>query len=161
MRRVEGCAGIQLMECVNPVKNKWRIRWDVQEQEDGTSSYMEHEFGHKPTAEEVRSTVMAWYNERTDEAILSGFCYKEMPVWLSQENQFNYKSAFDLAVQTEGKNLPVTFKFGTDMAPVYHTFETLEDLTDFYMKAMVHIQTVLSDGWKKKDSFNPEEYQMK
>ncbi len=161
MRRVEGSAGIQLMECVNPVKNKWRIRWDVQELENGTASYMEHEFGHKPTIEEVRSIVMVWYNERTDESILSGFRYKGMSIWLSQENQFNYKSAFDLAVQTEGKTLPVTFKFGTDEEPSYQTFGTLDELTDSYMKVMAHIQTVLSDGWKKKDAFNPEEYQMK
>ncbi len=150
MRRFEGSSGILLMECTNPIKNKWRIRWDVQAKEDGTVSYMETEFNHRPTAEEIRSVVISWYNEQTDEAILSGFCYKGMPVWLSQENQFNYKSAFDLAVQTEGKNLPVTFKFGDDAKPVYHTFETLEELTDFYMKAMVHVQTVLSDGWKKR-----------
>ena len=35
MKRVEGYAGVKLMECVSPVKNKWRIRWDVQEKEDG------------------------------------------------------------------------------------------------------------------------------
>lgn len=160
MRRVEGSSGILLMECTNPVKNKWRIRWDVQAKEDGTVSYMETEFNNGPTAEEIRSVVISWYNEQIDKSILSGFCYKGMSVWLSGENQFNYKPAFDLAVQTEGKNLPVTFKFGTDTEPVYHTFETLEELTNFYMKAMVHVQTVLSDGWKKKDAFNPEEYQM-
>ena len=40
-----------------------------------------------------------------------------MPVWLSSENQFNYKAAYDLAVQTGGATLPVTFKFGTDEVP--------------------------------------------
>ena len=46
MRRVEGSAGVSLMECTNPVKDKWRIRWDVQEKEDGSASYMEEEFSH-------------------------------------------------------------------------------------------------------------------
>lgn len=73
---------------------------------------------------------------------------------LSGENQFNYKSAYDLAVQTGGGTLPVTFKFGTDMEPVYRTFETLEELTDFYTKAMRHIQNALADGWEKKDAFD-------
>lgn len=45
MRRVEGSAGVSLMECTNPVKDKWRIRWDVQEKENGSASYMEEEFG--------------------------------------------------------------------------------------------------------------------
>ena len=59
MRRVEGSAGVSLMECTNPVKDKWRIRWDVQEKEDGSASYMEEEFSHKPTDEEIRTLVMS------------------------------------------------------------------------------------------------------
>nr|DAO18633.1 MAG TPA: protein of unknown function (DUF4376) [Caudoviricetes sp.] len=160
MRRVEGNAGVRLLECTNPVKDKWRVRWDVQAREDGSASYMEEEFGHKPTDEEIRSTVMAWYNSRTDATILSGFQYDDMPVWLSGENQFNYKSAYDLAVQTGGATLPVTFKFGTDTQPIYRTFETLEQLTDFYTKAMSHIQSTLADGWKKKDAFDLEGYRV-
>lgn len=136
MRRVEGNTGGKLLECINPVKNKWRVRWDVQQGENGNASYMEEEFDHKPADDEIRSTVMTWYNEQTDTAILSGFSYEDVPVWLSSENQFNYKSAYDLAVQTDGATLPVTFKFGTDIIPTYRKFETLEELTDFYTKAM-------------------------
>ena len=55
MRRVEGSSGVSLMECTNPVKDKWRIRWDVQEKENGSASYMEEEFGHKPTDEEIHT----------------------------------------------------------------------------------------------------------
>ena len=73
MRRVEGSSGVSLMECTNPVKDKWRIRWDVQEKENGSASYMEEEFGHKPTDEEIHTLVMSWYNSQTDAAILSGF----------------------------------------------------------------------------------------
>ena len=75
MKRVEGSAGVSLLECTNPVKGKWRIRWDVQKKEDDSASYMEEEFNHKPTDEEIRSTVTAWYNRETDKAILSGFIY--------------------------------------------------------------------------------------
>lgn len=143
-----------LLECTNPVKGKWRIRWDVETKEDGSASYMEEEFGHRPDAEEIRSLVSQWYNANTDARILSGFEYDGQPVWLSSENQFNYKAAYDLAVQTAGATLPVVFKFGTDTEPVYREFATLEDLTDFYTKAMQHIQNTLADGWKKKDVFD-------
>ena len=136
MRRVEGSAGVSLMECTNPVKDKWRIRWDVQEKENGSASYMEEEFGHKPTDEEIRTLVMSWYNSQTDAAILSGFAYNGAPVWLSTENQYNYKAAYDLAVQTGGETLPVTFKFGSDEQPEYHTFEKLDNLKDFYIQAV-------------------------
>ena len=77
-----------------------------------------------------------------------------MPVWLSAENQFNYKSAYDLAVQTAGATLPVTFKFGTDEQPQYRKFTTLDELTDFYSKAMAYIQTTLAEGWKEKDAID-------
>nr|DAF21084.1 MAG TPA: protein of unknown function (DUF4376) [Caudoviricetes sp.] len=158
MRRAEGNAGVRLLECTSPVKNKWRIRWDVQKKEDGSASYMEEEFNHKPTDEEIRLTVMAWYNRETDKTILSGFTYEGVPVWLSSENQFNYKSAFDLATMTGGETLPVTFKFGTDTEPVYREFTILEDLTDFYTKAIQHIQDTLADGWKKKNAFDLSMY---
>ena len=114
MKRAQGSLEVKLLECVNPIKNKWRVRWDVQEHDDGTADYMEAELTHKPTDEEIKDLVRKWYNQQTDAAILSGFSYEGAPVWLSQENQYNYKAAYDLAVQTDGKTLPVTFKFGTD-----------------------------------------------
>lgn len=154
MKRVEGSAGVSLLECTNPVKNKWRVRWDVETREDGSASYMEEELDHKPDAEEVRSLVSGWYNAETDKRILSGFEYDGQLVWLSSENQFNYKAAYDLAIQTGGQNLPVTFKFGTDDSPSYRTFETVEKLQDFYIKVMEHVQTALLEGWKKKDALD-------
>ena len=154
MKRVEGSAGVSLLECTNPVKGKWRVRWDVEAREDGSASYMEEELDHRPGVEEVRSLVSDWCNAGTDGLILSGFEYEGRPVWLSSENQFNYKAAYDLAVQTGGQNLPVTFKLGTDDTPYYRTFETVSDLQDFYVKAMKHIQDALSEGWKKKDALD-------
>ena len=158
MRRIEGSAGVQLLECTHPAKNKWRIRWDVQEKENGSANYMEEEFDHKPTEDEIRQTVIAWFNTQTDTAILSGFEWNGMSIWLSSENQFNYKAAYDLAVQTSGATLPVTFKFGTDEAPCYHTFTTVEELSDFYTKSMQHILSALADGWNKKDAFSLDSY---
>lgn len=158
MKRVEGYSDIKLLECTNPVKNKWRLRFDVVAGEDGACSYMEEELDHKPDSEEIRSIVSQWYNSETDKKILSGLEYEGHTVWLSNENQFNYKAAYDIAVQTSGQNLPVTFKLGTNEEPYYKTFENLESLQDFYLKAMNHIQESLKEGWEKKDSFNVELY---
>ena len=160
MKKVEGNIGVRLLECINPIKNKWRVRWDVQPGENGSATYMEEEFGHKPTDEEIRTLVMSWYNSQTDAAILSGFAYNGAPVWLSTENQYNYKAAYDLAVQTGGETLPVTFKFGSDEQPEYHTFSRLDELKDFYTKAVRYIQKVLAEGWEKKDKFNLELYRI-
>lgn len=126
---------MRLLECTNPVKGKWRVRWDVQKREDGSTDYMEEEFDHRPSDEEIKETVINWYNNQTDRAILSGFSYEGNTVWLSTENQFNYKAAYDLARQSNGATLPVKFKFGSDEKPVYRVFENIEDLTDFYTKS--------------------------
>ena len=58
MRRVTGNKGVLPIECVNPKKDKWRIRWDVQEHEDDSADYMEEEFDHKPTDEEIKAIVI-------------------------------------------------------------------------------------------------------
>jgi hypothetical protein len=158
MKRVDGNPNISLIECTNPVKGLWRIRWDVQTNED-TTSYMEEEFDHKPTPEEVKSIVLPYYNREIESSILSGMEYEGVMVWLSTENQFNYKAAYDLAVQTQGQSLPVVFKFGTDDEPQYREFTTIDELNDFYQKSISYVLTTLQEGWKKKDGFDVTLYE--
>ena len=81
-------------------------------------------------------------NARTDEKIISGLVWTTrpggaIPVWLSTENQFNFKSAYDLAVQ---KVLPVTFKMG-ERDPSITPLRRWKD-ADFYLAA-AHINTSL------------------
>lgn len=154
MKRVTGSKNIGLIERVNPMKNKWHVRWDEKEVNETNASYMEEEFDHKPTIDEIRAVITGWHNEEIDQKILSGFRWRDMPVWLSSENQFNFKAAFDLAYQTSGETLPVTFKFGTDDEPVYHVFETLDEMQEFYMASIAYMQQVLNEGWKKKGAVN-------
>lgn len=160
MHRVQGNPDAALIECTNPIKNKWRVRWDVTLLPDGTASYMEEECDRLPEPGEIRQLIATWVNDRTNAAILSGFVYEGNPVWLSTENQFNYKAAYDLAVQTAGASLPVTFKLGTDEEPVYREFADIDSLKDFYTAAMAHIQKVLADGWRAKDNFDSEKYRV-
>lgn len=167
MKRIKGTDGVELVECVNPITNKWRVRWDVQanagtdekgEQETGVN-YMEEEFSCKPTFPEIKELITGWFNRSIDGKILSGFVWNGYSVWLSTENQFNYKAAYDLAVQTNGATLPVTFKFGSVETPVYHEFKALDELTDFYTKSVAFVQDTLKEGWVKKDAFNFVPYQ--
>jgi hypothetical protein len=115
----------------------------------------------------VKDAIIADINARTDEKIVGGLVWTPqaggdpIPVWLSTENQFNFKSAYDLAVQKQGATLPVTFKMGEDEEgnPVYHTFETMEDADDFYLHAVAYINTTLSAGWSEKDSIDWTPYE--
>lgn len=141
------------IECVDSKRNIWKIRWDFKD-----DSFEEVTLDYKPSLEKIQDLIYDWYNKQTDKAILSGFVWKDMPVWLSSENQFNYKAAFDLAIQTNGASLPVKFKFGTNKNPIYYTFRTVEDLSDFYMQAMSYINNILDQGWQQKDNINWNKY---
>lgn len=122
--------------------------------------WMTESLYYKPTIADIKNIILNWYNKQVDYKILNGFTWKGMKIWLSSENQFNYKAAYDLAVQTNGGTLPITFKFGTVDNPIYYTFETLEDLSDFYISAINHINNTLQWGWQKKDSIDWSQYEL-
>ena len=118
-------------------------------------------FKTMPTLERVKDMILSYYNSKIDEKILSGMEWNGMKVWLSSENQFNYKAAYDIAVQTNGGNLPVVFKFGETDKPQYHMFNTLDELSDFYLKTVKYVQTTLFNGWKEKDTIDWSIYEEK
>lgn len=163
MKRAIGVIGIPLIECVDRELRKYRIRWDIQPYDDGendnTISFMEREICKKPTLNEVKKIVLEGYNNIINEKILSGFIWRGNSIWLSSENQFNYKSAYDIAVQTNGANLPIKFKFGTPEKPEYYIFETTNDLFDFFISAMTFINKTLQEGWETKDTIDWSEYE--
>lgn len=166
MRRVQGTIGVALVECINHYIGKYRIRWDILPEPDDNIdkqavSFYEIEIisQYKPKINNIKQALLDGINQMIDDKILSGFVWKDMPVWLSTENQFNYKAAYDLAVMSQGKSLPVLFKFGTTENPIYHTFETIEDISDFYLSAMAYISKTLEDGWVMKDSIDWGEYE--
>lgn len=141
------------------------IRWDyaeVKETDPETKKpidtnmavWAEEIIYHKPTEEELRRMINDYYNRITDDKILRGFYFNDMPVWLSEENQRNYKAAYDIAVQTSASNLPVEFKFGTEELPMYQVFHTTEELQKFYLPAVEHIQQCYTEGWRMKDGID-------
>lgn len=159
---VQGAAAV---ECTNRLLNFWRIRWDFEQVVDEEHpeaklvSFKECQFDHKPSIEEVKYVIIASYNQDIDREIISGFSWNGIPVWLSSENQFNYKAAYDLAVQTDGATLPVRFKFGTDDDPVYYQFYTVDELRMFYMAVIDFVTWTLNEGWRQKDAFDWSQYQ--
>ena len=150
MKRAEGSINVEPIVCLNPVKGIWRVRLAITETETGAEWY-EHDFSHRPTADEVRSLFVQMVNERVQQSILTGMTYEGMPVWLSEENQLNFRST---------PTVPVRFKLGEteDGSPVYHTFNTQKELTAFNKAVADHIATCLNEGWTEKDAFDVEPY---
>lgn len=126
---------------------------------DSNNSYnYRKQYRYKPTVEEIKEEIISTVNSAVDEKILSGYEYNGKQVWLSMENQFNYKAVFDLAVQTNGKTLPIKLKLGTKEDAEYEVFETLEEFTAFYTGAISFIQTCLQEGWEEKDSIDWDKF---
>lgn len=145
--------------------NLYLICWGVQNKYTNkelvtTATWMEEMVRFKPSLEYIKNLILTWYNQQIDKKILSDFKWNDMPIWLSSENQFNYKAAYDLAVQTGGVNLPITFKFGSTDEPIYYTFTTMEELNSFYLSAMKYINDTLAEGWKEKDAIDWEQYKI-
>lgn len=129
--------------------------------EDGNGYNMRKNYDHKPTKTELKEDITQLIDGITDSKILQGFRWNEVSVYLSTENQMNFKAAFDLNMQTGGLMLPVKFKLGEDTEgnAVYHTFENMDDFTDFYTSAVSYINQCLNEGWAEKDSLDMLSYE--
>ena len=150
------------VEAINEADGVYIVRWDCKPLPEGGNMvvWAEEMLYGKPVESEMRRIINGYYNGITDCKILQDFTWHGMPVWLSDENQRNYKAAYDLAVQTGGETLPVVFKFGSDEQPVYHTFGTMDELKEFYMSVYRHIEQCLADGWANKDAVDYGVYEL-
>lgn len=161
MRKIYGATAAQ-----NGLQQIGRHEWELfygfgKDSDDAETGWnWRQRFTEKPTLAECKSLIFSLIDGLTDEKILSGCTYEGEQVWLSTENQFNYKADYDLAVQTDGANLPVTVKLGGVDKPVYKTFTTVEEFRKFYTEVLAYIKQCYTDGWKEKDSIDWTLYQL-
>ena len=140
------------------------IGLDYQEAGDGINATWYEVILYKkqkwnPTFEDIKNAVIESINKDTDHKILTGFTWNNIHVYLSIENQRNFSEAYHMA-QSSSSILPITFKLGEneDGEPVYHTFSTSYELSDFYTKAFAYINQCLNEGWQRKDAIDWEPY---
>ena len=134
-------------------------------------AYISKSENPSPSIEQIKDAVIADINRQTDEKILTGFRWavlhgadegKVATVWLSAENQANYKAFHDgVAYYPQVVTLPVTFKIGetSDGSPIYEIFQSKEELSTFYLKILAYIQHCLEEGWAEKDAIDWSEYE--
>lgn len=160
MKQEEGIERIYIRRR-NKRKEQYTICWDFEKKENSENyTYMEHTFNHLPSVSEIRKFIEEAIDKQTASSIESGFAWQNIPVWLSIENQHNYTSNYVHAKQTGGGNLPITFKFGTDEAPEYVTFESVQDLEAFHGKMLEYVHRMQVIGWEKKRSIDYNNYQI-
>ena len=108
------------------------------------------------TFQMVKDAIIADIDSQTDEKILDGYEFtpdgasEPITVWLSKESQTNFSEAHRLQI------VPVKFKLNEtdDKQPIYHTFETFEELDRFYKGGVAYINQCLNEGWARKDSID-------
>ncbi len=117
----------------------------------------QYKFNHVPTLSEIKNVIIEYYNEKIKDEIINDFIWNDMKIWLTTENQLNYKVIYDLTKQTNGSNLPITLKFENNVQePIFYTFNSIEELEDFYISSVNYIQKKLKDGWDIKNNLNWE-----
>ena len=110
----------------------------------------------KPSFEAAKKAILDDIDKQTDEKILNGYEFipdgAEAPivVWLSKESQTNFSEAHRLQI------VPIKFKLNEteDKQPIYHEFETFEELDRFYKGGVQYINQCLNEGWARKDSID-------
>lgn len=141
-------------------RNKYELIYGFgkDREDDDTGWNYRQRFNYRPTLDEIKEVITAQIDNDTDAKILTQFSWNGKAVYLSKENQMNFKAAYDLAVQTGGQSLPIKFKLGEDAEKnaVYHTFSELAEFSDFYTKAIAFVIACLNEGWEDKDSINYE-----
>lgn len=103
------------------------------------------------TIEDVKDSIIAGVNEEAKNEIVEQFKWNDKSIWLSETNQLNYKTAYDLAIQTSGENLPYIIKVGDEDAQEYITFNTISEFNEFYLAMISHIQECQRSAWEKKN----------
>jgi hypothetical protein len=93
MKRVQGTGGFAPVECINPQRGEWVARWAEQSNE-GTGqddksltgvSYMEDNFDHEPTWEEVADRVTEARKQQYE--LRSDGIYISMQKYLAREQE--------------------------------------------------------------------------
>lgn len=112
----------------------------------------------KPSLAMIKNDLEEIINNNVKNKITNGFIWKNYNIYLSTENQMNYKANFELAVQTDGKNLPFRIKAEKNGKIEYLVFFGINELKDFYIAMTKHINNALEFGWQQKDAIDYSVY---
>lgn len=157
-------------ECFVPVRedeSRVIVSYDYQEEADGVNAtwfeiYFYKKVDGKPSLERIKAAIVKDIDARTDYNSECGYVWKEKPVKLNWENRNNFKAVHDAAAMyPEQVKFPKLFKLsdGEDGNAVYHQFESMQELAEFYLGGMGWIEQCVEEGFIKKDSFDWTPYE--
>lgn len=110
----------------------WAVRWNFEQSNDENGGNIEKYtceeeiFNYPPALSDIRQIINDWHDKQVDGAIKHGYRWNDMPVLLTSENLFSFKSVFDLSVMVEPQ-LQAWDAAHPDLAGKSHTIETSKD----------------------------------
>lgn len=179
-------------ECYVPIRedeSRTIISYDYVAEEDGVNATWYEIYVYKVEKQtigyqEVCDAIIEDINARVSEKILTGYQWKVLHgedeglvvnVWLSTENQANYKAKHDTALQyPQLTEFPMQYKIGEyeeqkeseegekterKKRPVYEYFANIQELAQFYLGGVAFIESCYKEGWAKKDSMDFTPYE--
>lgn len=139
----------------DPYKDIWVC--EISCSNNDTHYLFNKEYKGKPTLETVSNDVLKELNNECEKEIREGFKYNEYSVWLSLENQQNYKMLFDYLMKGGTEQTKVKL-YDTNGNGVYKEFEDIDEYKPFYFLIIEHINKILYKYWTIKDNIEWSEY---
>ena len=78
------------VECINPRRGRYAVRWNHHEEAEGGWYADEAIFDHRPTLDEVRDVINNYIDEQTQSDIVNGFFWNGRQIRLTDTAQRNF-----------------------------------------------------------------------
>lgn len=81
---------IMPIECVNPRRNIWAVRWNLHPDENNEWSALEALSLGRPSIDTIRSSISDFIDSITQDRIVNGFVWNDIPIKLTDAAQRNF-----------------------------------------------------------------------
>lgn len=147
-------ADLAPIECINPRRDRWAVRWDLHQEQDGAWFASEVVVDHRPTVDEIRSIISRHIDAITQDEIINGFSWKGKPVRLTDDAQRNFLFAvysLDRTGEIDRAQFVGLLEAQTDA-------EAADELGDMVAAIWQHIKQKRADGIAAKNAVDFSKY---
>lgn len=142
----------------NEKTKKYIVSWGLKNIGGDNYQWDYYLFNYKPSINDIKNIINNSINEKTKQYITNKFEWNGMSIYLSLENQIDYKLLLDTTLLLDGANLPEKVKFKVNGENFYYSFETIDDMKDFIIAMNNHIRKHINNGNNSKDEINYDDY---